>query len=221
MTAWTIDRRLELADRWLRGETGGQIAKAMGITKSAVISCVARNKLPRRNAIIGRTAREAACAQGLRLGPVWTEADDAECLAMRGRGCMLAEIAVRLGRPVGGVKSRLKKLMNPTARRVQAGAAMLPVGPVPALPPPTVVALPSRLVVAPSAPMPPVPVLPTPLQAARASSIPLRRDQPCQWPTTDEATRKHSFLCCEPRRGGGVYCASHAAIAYRSVGHAA
>lgn len=70
---WTPERDAELRRRWEAGETGGQIGRAMGLTKDAVIGRARRLELPLRPSPIKPRAEKAPPHDALALpsGPIF------------------------------------------------------------------------------------------------------------------------------------------------------
>ncbi len=228
---WTAAADAELRARWQRGDTCAVIGRALGITKSAVIGRAHRIGMAKRAAPIAlrkvyKRAEDTASliaavqqrlsvpapgqpADGRSEREPWTAQQDLLLVEMWNAGSTRAQIGAAVGRSLNAVKSRREVLNLAPRERLVVQPDPIAV-PLVADAPHATPAVAVRAPVVRRAPHAGI---------VRPSSMPLRRDQPCQWPTTEG--RRHFFRCCEPRHGGRVYCEAHAAQAYRCVEKAA
>lgn len=200
---WTAERDAQLAALWAQGLSAARIARAMGLTKNAVIGRARRRGLPGRpSPILARipaALREEARRRQAN-GEPWAAVARAlglpECPPPRPvgpvRGARAVEMA-RLAARGGGTPEALK--VSGSERRDHAAPR------------------PGRMSGA------PLPVAPQ-VQAARASGAPATPSGRCDWPLwPDGAGPDHpaygSFCGCPRVRGS--YCAEHAGRAYVRV----
>ena len=98
-TVWTRERVAQLEEFWANGMSAALVARALGVTRSAVISKVHRLKLPERPTLSSLTSPPSR--QGEKIA------------AIRAEGMLPADIAKALGISQRTVYSALAKFFPP------------------------------------------------------------------------------------------------------------
>lgn len=195
---WPDERFERLKTMWAAGKSSIEIAKVLGVTRSAVMGKIVRAKLPGRK---GPTSRGQA---------EWTLQAVATLKDMWNAGAMSAVIAEKLGFTRKAVLSKADRLGLP--RRDKIAAMRLAPRKQGPRGPRTYTAQPKpkwrmyREFVGPPAP---------PVGIESAKVLAMTSFGECRWPIF-EARGEHLF-CCRPVSGKRSYCREHAEM---SVGRA-